>query len=571
MAHRATTRTVAAGAATALALGALTLFGTSVAAAAPATVDWSSGYTHLTRTVSNATPAPGETITITTKFERNDSTNEKLNWVKDHHPTCLTYVPGSAKITDTAGVHPVEPYLQITPDFIAGDFNATSYQVIVKQTQPATLSTQYTVGANCTLGTAMTSGMSYLGNLGGNTYTTQGPSITATKATTTTTLNPVTGAKVGTATTLTATVTGAATGNTVEFYDGTTKIGQNTVGANGTGTYQWTPTTAGQHTLTAKFPTTNTANASQSTPQTTTVTPADVASTTTLTPVTGAKEGTATTLTATVNPAAAGGTIEFKDGNDVLGTAQVGANGEATHQWTPTAAGNRTITATFSGHDNILGSTTTAQVAVAVADVASTTTLAPVTGAKEGTATTLTATVNPAGAGGTIEFKDGTDVLGTAQVGANGEATHQWTPTAAGNRTITATFSGHDNILGSTTTQQVSVTAANSNSTVTLNPVTGAKVGTAITLTATVNPAAAGGTITFKDGTTVLGTGQVGNDGKATYQWTPTAAGQRTITADFSGHGTTNASTTHTTVTVAPSGGNGSSTGSLGSLFGSSN
>uniref|UniRef100_UPI00056A7FF8 Ig-like domain-containing protein n=1 Tax=Rhodococcus sp. UNC363MFTsu5.1 TaxID=1449069 RepID=UPI00056A7FF8 len=284
-----------------------------------------------------------------------------------------------------------------------------------------------------------------------------------------------------------------------------------------------------------------------------------------------AKEGTATTLTATVNPAGAGGTIEFKDGNDVLGTAQVGANGEATQQWTPTTAGQHTITATFSGRDGVLGSTTTAQISVTAADVASTTTLEPITGATADTEVTLKAKVTPAAAGGTIEFKDGTTVLGTAQVGANGEATQQWTPNAAGQRTITATFSGRNGVTGSTTTQQVTVTAANSNSTVTLTPVTGAKVGTAITLTATVNPAAAGGTVTFKDGTTVLGTGQIGNDGKATYQWTPTTTGQHTITADFSGHGTTTASTTHTTVTVAPNGGNSSSTGSLGSLFGSSN
>ncbi|WP_027503349.1 Ig-like domain-containing protein, partial [Rhodococcus sp. UNC363MFTsu5.1] len=305
MAHRATTRTVAASAGAALALGALTIFGTSIAAAAPASTSWDVWYTHFTRTVSNATPAVGETITVSTKFERTDSYNEKIHWIKDFHNSCLTYVPGSAKLTDNAGAHPVEPYLQIAPDFIAGDFTATSYQVLTKQTDPATLSAQYTVGANCALGTAMNSGMSYGGDRTPGDYSTKGPSITASKANTTTTLNQVTGAKVGTATTLTATVTGAATGNTVEFYDGTTKIGQNTLGANGTGTYQWTPTTAGQHTITAKFPTTNTANASQSAPQTTTVTAADVASTTTLAPVTGAKEGTATTLTATVNPAGA--------------------------------------------------------------------------------------------------------------------------------------------------------------------------------------------------------------------------------------------------------------------------
>ncbi|SEK70232.1 Ig-like domain repeat protein [Rhodococcus maanshanensis] len=463
MAHRATTRTVAA---TALALGALTIFGTGVANAAPATISWDiwNGTTLFTRTVSNATPAVGETITVSTKFARNDSYTEKISWIKDHHDSCLTYVPGSAKLTNNLGTHPVEPYLEITPDFVAGDFNPTSYQVTISQNDPATFSAQYTVGADCDLGTALGSGMSYSGSRTPSDFSTKGPAVTVTKANTTTTLNPITGAKVGTATTLTATVTGAATGNTVEFYDGTTKIGQNTLGANGTGTYQWTPTTAGQHTLTAKFPSTDTANASQSAPQTTTVTAAGVASTITLAPVTGAKEGTATTLTATVNPAAAGGTVTFKDDEFDMDTVQVGADGTITYEWTPGWDGQHTITATFSGRNGVTGSTTTQQVTVAPAgSTASTTTLTPITGATANKATTLKAKVTPAAAGGTIEFKDGDTVLGTAQVGANGEATHQWTPTTEGQRTITATFSGRNGITGSATTQQVTVAKAGTN------------------------------------------------------------------------------------------------------------
>jgi hypothetical protein len=73
--------------------------------------------------------------------------------------------------------------------------------------------------------------------------------------------------------------------------------------------------------------------------------------------------------------------------------------------------------------------------------------------------------------------------------------------------------------------------------------------------------------VTFKDGDTVLGTATVGADGTATYQWTPNAAGARTITADYSGHGTTNASTTTAQVTVADAGSNPDGGGSLGSLF----
>ena len=114
--------------------------------------------------------------------------------------------------------------------------------------------------------------------------------------------------------------------------------------------------------------------------------------------------------------------------------------------------------------------------------------------------------------------------------------------------------------------------ATNTNSTTTLNPIGAAAVGKATTLTAKVNPANAGGTVTFKDGSTVVGTGQVGADGSATVAWTPATAGQRTITAEYSGHGTVNASSGQRPVTVTASGGTGGTggTGSLGG-FGSSN
>src|SRR5262249_5293827 len=147
----------------------------------------------------------------------------------------------------------------------------------------------------------------------------------------------------------------------------------------------------------------------------------------------------------------------------------------------------------------------------------------------------------------------------------------QWTPAAAGSHTLTATFSGRDGVTGSDTTAQVTVAAADTNSTVTVKPVTGATVGTAVTLTATVSPANAGGTVTFKDGSTVIGSAaQVGADGTATVTWTPATAGAHTLTADYSGNGTVNASTTQAAVTVASAGGTGS-VGSLPGGFGSSN
>ncbi|MGW6375227.1 hypothetical protein ACWFRB_04060 [Rhodococcus sp. NPDC055112] len=174
MAHRTLTRGVAAGAATTFAVGALALFGGGIAGAAPASVTWDEGSTRFTRGVSNAAPAVGDTITVTTKFERTKAVEERLNWVKDYHDACLTYVYDSAKMNGK----PVEPHLDIKPGFIAADFMATSYQATVTQASPVTFTAQYKVGENCVIGAKLNSGMEYIGSRGPGNYSSKGPQIT---------------------------------------------------------------------------------------------------------------------------------------------------------------------------------------------------------------------------------------------------------------------------------------------------------------------------------------------------------------------------------------------------------
>lgn len=106
----------------------------------------------------------------------------------------------------------------------------------------------------------------------------------------------------------------------------------------------------------------------------------DALSTTTLADVTGTKVGQSVTLEATVSPAAAGGTVQFKAGDQVLGDIPVAANGKATIVWTPGAAGSYNIGATFSGRNGVAGSTTTKSVTVADQPTTPTTTPKPSTG-----------------------------------------------------------------------------------------------------------------------------------------------------------------------------------------------
>jgi hypothetical protein len=79
-----------------------------------------------------------------------------------------------------------------------------------------------------------------------------------------------------------------------------------------------------------------------------------------------------------------------------------------------------------------------------------------------------------------------------------------------------------------------------------------------VTLTATISPTAATGTITFYDGTTSLGTGAL-SSGTATLATTFTTTGSHSITADYGGS-TTYASSNSNSVTITVSASSSSST-----------
>lgn len=371
MTRNAMTRGIAAGAATTLAVGALALLGTGIAGAASGTTTWDEGAARFTRTVSNTTPSVGETVTVTTKFDRTSWVDEFIYNVKDLHPSCLTYIPGSAKMSGNGGDRPVaNPEVVVDEGngrgYVRGAWGVTDWVVQNRPgfVQTPVFSVSYKAGKNCARDTALLTGMEYGGSLGG-TSSLRGPSISMGKTRTTTALAAVTGARVGVPSTLTATVTGGEAGNTVEFRDAGTKVGQSALGANGKATLAWTPATAGSHAVTAHFLGTGFASASASASVTVQVAAQSTPSTIALAPVADAQVGSASTLTATVVPAGAGGTVTFKDGDVVIGTSPVGADGTATTEWTPTVEGQRTLTAEYSGNGTVTGSSVRESVVVA--------------------------------------------------------------------------------------------------------------------------------------------------------------------------------------------------------------
>lgn len=311
------------------------------------------------------------------------------------------------------------------------------------------------------------------------------------------------------------------------------------------------------------------------------VTVAKNTSKTVLAPVTGAMVGQVSVVTATVTGAAPGDPVELYSGSTKVDDGTVGADGLATFEWMPTVRGSVALQAQFPESGRAKSSQSAVQtVSVAQANVDSVTTLAPVSGAEVGKGAPLTASVTPAGSGGTVTFKNGDLTLATVAVGSNSQATYVWNPQTAGDYTITVEFSGRDGVNASATSQAITVAerpAEVTESATTLESVAAFEVGSTSTLVARISPADAGGSVTFKDGTVVIGTADVGADGVARFEWKPTQPGQRTITAEYSGRGNVLGSSDAVSALVnapevptptdptAPGGGS----GSLGSLTGS--
>lgn len=154
-----------------------------------------------------------------------------------------------------------------------------------------------------------------------------------------------------------------------------------------------------------------------------------------------------------------------------------------------------------------------------------------------GQAVTLTATVTPGTATGTVEFKDGATLLGTSSL-TGGIATLQTATLSAGDHQLTAVYSG-DSTYSAGTSSAVTVTVASAIVTsVTLGATTTTPyVKQSNLLKATVTPDDATGTVSFTEGSTVLGTSTLAA-GIATLDITNLGAGSHALVAMYSGDGT---------------------------------
>ena len=217
--------------------------------------------------------------------------------------------------------------------------------------------------------------------------------------------------------------------------------------------------------------------------------------------------GQAVTFTATA-PSGATGTITFLDGSTVLGTGTL-SNGQTTLTTSTLIVGSHTITVSYGGDTNNSAATSVPLTQI----VNKTTPIIPPPvvsnpNVPPNTPETITETVPP-GVTGTVTFTDGGTTIGTAPI-VGGTATITVPSLPIGSNPITATTSGDTN-NNPATSAPTTVTVAKPTPTVTiassLNP---SIFGQAVTFTATV-PSGVTGTITFLDGSSILGTGTLTN------------------------------------------------------------
>jgi hypothetical protein len=237
------------------------------------------------------------------------------------------------------------------------------------------------------------------------------------------------------------------------------------------------------------------------------------------------------------------GSITFKQGTKALSTVALG-NGQANYTTSYTTAGNRAITAVYSGDGNYVASTSAVLTQV-VKKVSSTTTLTSSQNpSNAGQAVTFTATVvsgNPSlslpAPTGTVQFKDGSTLLGSSSL-SGGVATLTTTALSTGTHSITAVYGGNVDYAGSTSPKLSQVVSGLPTTTSVVSSLNPSTYGQSITFTATVTPTSGTGvptgTITFKSGTSTLAKVAM-SSGSASYTTAALGAGTKSITAVYSG------------------------------------
>ena len=257
--------------------------------------------------------------------------------------------------------------------------------------------------------------------------------------------------------------------------------------------------------------------------------------------------GQAVTFTATVkaappNTGTPTGTVAFYNGASLLGTATL-SNGKATLKTSALPMGTDQILAVYAGDNSFAMSTSTPLGQVVGIGATTSTVTASANPSVYGQTVTLTATVKPVAPAtgtptGSVTFLDGGTPIGTGTLSA-GKASLATAFTLVGSHSITATYAGDGNFLGSNSpalAETVNQAATTSKVTTSANP---SVYGQTVTFTATVSAKSPGagtptGSVTFFDAGSPLGTGTL-SSGTATLSIAFSVLGAHPITVGYGG------------------------------------
>jgi hypothetical protein len=368
-------------------------------------------------------------------------------------------------------------------------------------------------------------------------------------------------AAYGQSLTFTATVSrgadaGVPTGP-VTFLDGTTVLGTAMLDAQGRATFTTVALAVGSHSISAAYAGNSSFSASTSTVLTQTVTTAaTITAIISSAPTTAVYRQAVTFMAAVIPVSPAGGVptgaVTFREGATVLGAANLNGSGQATFTTTALSLGSHAITAAYGADPNFIASTSSTLLQTVSQAATATTLLSTGSPAALAQAVTFTALVNSTSPGsgtatGTVTFLDGTMTLGAGTLDGTGQASFTVSNLGVGSHSITAVYVGDTNYTGNTSAALVQVvldTLTATSTTITSSGTTSV-YSQAVTFTAIVSSAAGtpAGTVTFRDGITVLGTATLDGSGQATLTTNGLALGNHAITAVYGGNSIFSAST----------------------------
>ncbi len=361
---------------------------------------------------------------------------------------------------------------------------------------------------------------------------------------------------------LTATVapvapaTGVPAG-TVTFTDGAVTVGTGTLDGAGVATFTTSSLTLATHAMTASYAGNSAFAPSVSASLSQAVNKADSAIAL-ISSSNPSIKGESVTFTATASVKAPGagtlnGSIKFFDGATQIGTSAIApATGVATLAVSNLTVATHSITASYDGTSILNGTVSNAvsqSVTLGAATVAVTSSKNPSVLGDSVTFTAKLTTSSGATPTGQVQFLDGTTLLTTSNL-SGGQAGYQTSTLTGGTHAITAKYLGDSNNGSATGALSQVVSRLTSTATLAASQES-ANEGDTIDLTVMVAPAAASGSVTFKDGDVTIGTGTLAA-GSAKLTTPPLSAGAHSFVAVYDGDTTYDTATSAiVTVTAA--------------------